>query len=96
MDVKDKHFLVIGSQRPWIEVILLSLNVGHITTLEYNEYNTDHPRISILSPLKFLHTVQSNAAPLFDGLVSFSSIEHSGLGRYGNYVLNIVFLLQCN
>ena len=88
MDVKDKHFLVIGSQRPWIEVILLSLNIGHITTLEYNEYNTDHPRISVLSPLKFRHMVQSNEAPLFDGMVTFSSIEHSGLGRYGSFSID--------
>ena len=79
--LRNKHVLVIGSERPWIEVILLSLNVGHITTLEYNSYITDHPKISKVSPIDFGHLVKSGKAPMFDGMVTFSSIEHSGLGR---------------
>ena len=43
ISVENKQVLVIGSKLPWIEVILLSLNVGQITTLEYNQYVTDHP-----------------------------------------------------
>ena len=48
--VKNHHFLVIGSQLSWIEVILVSLNIGHITTMECNDYKTDHSKITILSP----------------------------------------------
>ena len=47
---KDKSFLVIGSTRPWIEVILLAEGAKHITTLEYNPYPCDHPNITTISP----------------------------------------------
>ena len=33
MDIKDKHVLVIGTQMPWIEAMLLELGVGQVTTL---------------------------------------------------------------
>ena len=79
--VENKHVLVIGSSIPWIEVILLSQNVGHITTLEYNRYVCDHPKISVMSPVKFRDLFLINKAPMFDAMVTFSSIEHSGLGR---------------
>lgn len=81
ISVENKQVLVIGSKLPWIEVILLSLNVGQITTLEYNQYVTDHPKIKILSPSEFGNLVRSNKAPMFDAMVTFSSLEHSGLGR---------------
>ena len=82
MEIENKHVLVIGSKLPWIEVILLSLNAGHVTTIEYNEYTTKHPKITILSPSKFRQMAESTKAPMFDSMVTFSSIEHSGLGRY--------------
>ena len=81
ISVENKHVLVVGSKLPWIEVILLSLNVGSITTLEYNRYVTDHPKIKILTPPEFGDLVQSNKAPMFDAMLTFSSLEHSGLGR---------------
>ena len=93
MNVENKHFLVIGSQLPWIETILISLNIKKITTLEYNDYKTDHSKISIISPSRFREMVQSKKAPMFDGMVTFSSIEHSGLGRYKIIHLNISFLM---
>ena len=93
MNVENKHFLVIGSQLPWIEAILVSLNIKKITTLEYNDYKTDHSRISIISPLQFREMVQSKNAPMFVGMVTFSSIEHSGLGRYNIIHISISFLM---
>ena len=81
IDIENKHVLVIGSALPWIEVILLSLNVGHITTLEYNHYVSDHPKLSVLTPPEFQKLVQSNRGQKFDAMISFSSLEHSGLGR---------------
>ena len=80
--VKHKHVLVIGSTSPWIEVILLSEGVGNITTLDYNPYNTDHPKIRTLSPMDMSQLIWTGNAPTFDAMITFSSIEHSGLGRY--------------
>lgn len=81
---ENKHILVIGSTRPWIEAILIALGAKHITTLEYNPYPTNHPKITTISPIQFSKLVMSGKAPLFDAMVTFSSLEHSGLGRYGD------------
>lgn len=80
----NSNVLVIGSEFPWVEAILLSLDVSHVTTLEYREIRSEHEKISTETPLsmreKFLH----GKLPHFDGVVSYSSLEHSGLGRYGD------------
>ena len=80
--VRNKHVLVIGSILPWIETLLLHLDVGHITTLEYDPYLTTHPKITTIAPTEFSKLVMTGNAPMFDAMVSFSSLEHSGLGRY--------------
>ena len=79
---KDKTILVIGSETPWIEALLLNEGSGNITTLEYNPYPTAHPKINTLSPIEFAKLVALDQAPMFDAMVTFSSLEHSGLGRY--------------
>ena len=79
--LEGKHILIIGSILPWIESLLISMNVGHITVLEYDPYPSTHPKITSISPLHFSELVISNQAPMFDGMISFSSLEHSGLGR---------------
>ena len=81
VNVEGKHILVIGSILPWIESLLLTMDVGHITTLEYDPYPSTHPRVSSISPPDFAELVRSNQAPKFDAMISFSSLEHSGLGR---------------
>ena len=80
--VHNKHILVIGSLLPWIEALLLELGVSHITTLEYEPYKTNHTNVTTIDPTEFSNLVLKNNAPMFDAMVSFSSIEHSGLGRY--------------
>ena len=74
---------MIGSQSPWIETILLEKGAAKIVTLEYANITVEHPNITIMSPqqLKLLYNEQKG--PSFDAVVSFSSLEHSGLGRYG-------------
>ena len=81
IQVENKHVLVIGSVLPWIEALLLTMNVDHITTLEYDPYLSTHSKITTITPTEFSNLVVTNKAPLFDAMVSFSSIEHSGLGR---------------
>ena len=82
IQVENKHVLVIGSVLPWIEALLLTMNVDHITTLEYDPCLTTHPKITTIAPTEFSTLVMTGKAPMFDAMVSFSSIEHSGLGRY--------------
>ena len=80
--VHNKHVLVIGSTLPWIEALLLKLGAGHITTLEYDPYESKHSKLTTITPTEFANLAMKYSAPMFDVMVSFSSIEHSGLGRY--------------
>ena len=80
MDVKGKNVLVIGSQSPWIETILLAKGAKNITTFDYVKIENSHPQIEVLMPEqlseKFLNTKTR-----YDVMITFSSLEHSGLGR---------------
>ena len=77
--IYNKHVAVIGSETPWIEAILLNSGAKSITTVEYNVPHCDHGIIKSISYDTF--TTQKD---LYDCVVSYSSIEHSGLGRYGD------------
>ena len=54
-----------------------------VTTLEYNKIQSKHPRIETLLPDEMADLVNKGQAN-FDGVVTYSSLEHSGLGRYGD------------
>ena len=77
--------LVIGSISPWLEAILLEKGANHITTLEYTQIHSLHPNITVINPNQlrnsFLNGAFDNNENKFDAIVSFSSLEHSGLGR---------------
>ncbi len=81
LDVKEKHVLVIGSQRPWVEVVLLEHNVGNVTTLDYAKLQSEHPKLRTITPSELAEKYLSGSLPKFDAVISFSSLEHSGLGR---------------
>lgn len=65
--------------RPWIEAIGITMQCK-ITTAEYNlpEINT-HPDIRTVTWDEFALENEK-----YDAVISYSSIEHSGLGRYGD------------
>jgi hypothetical protein len=81
-----KHVLVVGSLTPWVEAILLACGVEKITTMEYGELPNTHPKIRTMLPSEFAKEFLAGTLPKFDGVVSISSIEHSGLGRYGDQI----------
>ena len=73
--------LVIGSITPWIETILLAEGAEHITTLDYNVYECDHPKITTITPSGLADLIWKSNVKRFDALITHSSIEHTGLGR---------------
>ena len=85
MQLKGKHVLVIGSETPWLESMLLSKGAKMVSTLEYKKLQSTHPQIQTLMPDEFDQLYWNGTR--FDALVTYSSLEHSGLGRYG-YRLN--------
>ena len=82
LDIKDKHILVIGSETPWIEVMALHhFGAKHVTTVDYYKMECKDPRITLIHASEFNSMFLKNELPSFDAVISFSSLEHSGLGR---------------
>lgn len=76
--VKGKTVAVIGSADPWYEAVVLSYK-GHPFTIEYNRLETDDPRLTLVTVEEFKKNPRK-----FDLIISISSFEHDGLGRYGD------------
>ena len=60
------------------------MGASNITTIEYAKITTDHEQIRILTPEEFRKSYIKNQIQPFDAMVTYSSLEHSGLGRYGD------------
>ena len=81
---EETTVLVIGTQRPVIEGMLIALNVKKVWTLDYARLHFEHPASVTILPEDFRKLYISGRLPKFDLIVSDSSLEHSGLGRYGD------------
>lgn len=76
---KNAKILEIGSCRSRVAVELASLGYK-VTACDIKHYKYKHPNLnSIQGDIRFLN-LPSNS---YDGIISISSIEHSGLGAYG-------------
>ena len=78
-NVSNKKIAIIGSENPWIEAIVYNYGCRDITTVEYNKPNIQHNNFKAISYKEF-----ENSVDKYDVILSYSSIEHSGLGRYGD------------
>lgn len=80
ISILNKSIAVIGSITPWIEAILLNNGATNITTVEYNvPIIENHPYLKAIHYDEFV-----NSNTKYDYIFSYSSIEHCGLGRYGD------------
>jgi hypothetical protein len=76
--IENKNIAVIGSYTPWLEATILNMNAKSVTTVEYKKpQNND--LIKTITYEDFC-----NSDEKYDAIFSYSSIEHSGLGRYGD------------
>jgi hypothetical protein len=85
--MKGKRCLVIGSERPWVEAVLLAAGAQSIVTLEYGKIESTHPQVTTMLPSEFAKAYLDQTLGTFDAVVTFSSVEHAGLGRYGDALL---------
>lgn len=85
--IAGKRGLVIGSEIPWLEAMLLEFGATSVDTVEFGEITSHHPQIRTHTPRKFTAAFFSGTIAQFDFAFSYSSLEHDGLGRYGD-VLN--------
>jgi ssDNA-binding Zn-finger/Zn-ribbon topoisomerase 1 len=74
----NKKCLVLGSISPWVECLLIHFNAKSVTTLDYITPECNYNKINII---KMEDYKKENK---YDIIISFSSIEHDGLGRYGD------------
>ena len=82
MDLKGLRGLVIGSESPWIELLMLEHRAEEVITVDYKGIISEHEKIKTMSQKEMNERFLNNTLPQFDVMVSFSSLEHSGLGRY--------------
>ena len=82
--IKNGRVLVIGSQNPWVEACVLEAGAREVVTLEYRKIISQFAKVRTMVPSEFRQSYFNRTLGSFDGIVTFSSVEHSGLGRYGD------------
>ena len=83
MSLHNASVLIVGSEHPWVEACVLNAGAKRVYTLEYGKIESKHPNIITLTPNEFRKRYHE-FYEYFDAVVTFSSVEHSGLGRYGD------------
>lgn len=79
--IRGASVAVIGSVTPWIEAIVHNHGAARVTTVEHNVPQCDDIRFQTVHVDLFNH---KDSKELFDVIVTYSSVEHAGLGRYGD------------
>jgi len=78
VNLSGKTCLVLGSISPWVECLLLHFNAESVTTLDYITPECNYYKINTVSMENYKKEMK------YDVIISFSSLEHDGLGRYGD------------
>ena len=88
--IRNKRVLIVGSQVPWYEMLALAYGAKQVVVVEYQKIlykgKWEHQLQYVLpDELYNNNTLQlrSHIKP-FDAIISISSEEHNGLGRYGD------------
>jgi len=84
LGIKHVRVLVIGSTNPWVEACVLEEGTNEIVTLEYGAIYSKHPQVKKMVPLEFRRYFMENKLEKCDAVVTFSSVEHSELERFGD------------
>jgi len=74
--------LVIGSAEPWHEAVCLALGASRVTTVDYGSRKYEHPQLDQVNASFWNQLDDANLN--YDVVVSASSLDHDGLGRYGD------------
>jgi hypothetical protein len=86
MNLEGMRVLVIGSEYPWVEAASLASGAKEVYTVEYSPINATHPQMKTFHPNEFNQLFLEGKLPQFDVAIAYSSLEHSGLGRYGDFL----------
>lgn len=76
--IKGNNVLIIGSEEPCYEGVAIHYGAS-VTMVEYQVVTSEHEKIKTMTVEEF-----EKSTELYDSAISISSVEHSGLGRYGD------------
>lgn len=80
--------LIFGSISPWVEALCLAFGATATTTVEYNRLSYNHSAMKTMTSQDFWAAIGdfkfSEVGAPFDAILSISSFDHDGLGRYGD------------
>jgi hypothetical protein len=76
--VSGQEVLIIGSEEPCYEAAAIHYGAT-VMMVEYQKIISEHSKLSTMTVDEF-----EMSDKLYDSAISISSIEHSGLGRYGD------------
>jgi hypothetical protein len=84
--VKGQRGAVIGSEWPWVEALMLRAGAKSVTTIEFGKIHSTDPRINTLVPTEVAERWGAGTfePEQYDFIATHSSVEHTGLGRYGD------------
>ena len=78
--VDDKSVVIIGSEQPTYECVAIA-HGGKPVTIEYKKIECSHPQIKAYTVEEY---EKEGKGIQYDASFSISSLEHDGLGRYGD------------
>ena len=88
----NSHCAIIGSSSPFYESMLIALGAAKVTVFEYNELTYNHEKIFVDKTFDQYKT--DTGLPKFDFIFAISSLDHDGLGRYGDVICPSADLLS--
>ena len=74
--------LVVGSAEPWHEAVCLALGASRVTTVDYGMREYEHPQLDQVNASFWNQLNDANLG--YDVVVAALSLDHDGLGRYGD------------
>jgi hypothetical protein len=82
--IEDRVGMIIGSQSPWAEALGFRHGAARMVTYEYMKIVSSHPRLTTFTPSEAAALYLSGKWEPVDFIFTYSSLEHDGLGRYGD------------
>jgi len=82
--IRGKVGMVVGSQSPWAEALSFRFGAERMITYEYMKIQNSHPRLSTITPSEAAAKFLAGDFEPVDFIFTYSSLEHDGLGRYGD------------
>lgn len=73
------------TESPWVEAMALRAGSGPLLTVEFGKIISDHPMLSTMVPGEFTESFLNGEIEPFDFAISFSSLEHDGLGALSSF-----------